>query len=879
MRAAGAGVVLLLVVAGVPWVLLQVAHPGALLDADWATSLLVALDSRLLIGLLSMAGWVAWGALSLTIVLEVVAVLTRHRVTMTLPGTGWLRPLVGALVVAAVAAPTVAAADSGAVASAPPATGTTFGLSAAASFAQQQAQVADSAHTYVVQAGDELWSVAESQLGSGDRWREIVALNPVLAESPRLEPGAVLALPDVAAQQAVVVVQPGDSLWSIAGRELGDPQRWPEVHQLNEDRITDPDLIEAGWTLEVPASPSAPEAVVPEAVVPAAVELRHPSGHLLAEPVSVPALPAVAVGLEPPAAADASEPGVEGPASEADVQEADDGVAGLLGPMSAVLAGGLVAGLASRRRLQVLGRALGRRVVPVAPSLARFWTALARHAEEPLGAGCGPTTIVLGWTDDDAAVPLDVERARAVAFTGQEAEAAVAAALTGLTCAPWSSDTLLVVVGGQDWADAVDDPRITALPRIEEGIAHLTRICSERRLSMGGRALPELRADPDLGALWEPLVVTFTSPLGPAHWDAISDALALGEVGVSVIGRAGAAPHVHAATVSVDAQTGRWAGHTFTPQLITQPARRALIDLFEATGTQETEPAPWWRTDEELPANVRPLHHPSGPIEEPPMTGRFAEPEHPTLLLLGDVELVGAAGTRPGRATGQCLEYCAWLVEHPGFTPTAMTRALMIAETTRRSNVSRLRSWLGTAPDGLRYLPDAYSGRVSLDPRVTSDWDQFRAMLSGGVNMSSDAALAAALRMVRGEPLGSFAFQWVWAEQLKADMVGMIVDAACVLADRSLDRGDAAAALWAVRRGRTAAPADDALAAREILALALAGRSSEAGSAAVTLTRAARAEGRDLAPDLARRVQLALHGSPARRVAGGASSESGRVSS
>ena len=77
----------------------------------------------------------------------------------------------------------------------------------------------------------------------------------------------------------------------------------------------------------------------------------------------------------------------------------------------------------------------------------------------------------------------------------------------------------------------------------------------------------------------------------------------------------------------------------------------------------------------------------------------------------------------------------------------------------------------------------------------------------------------------------------------------MIVDAACVLADRALDRQEAEAALWAVRRGRLAAPCDDGLAAREILALALAGRSAEASGVAVALTRAARAEGRDLAPD------------------------------
>ena len=38
--------------------------------------------------------------------------------------------------------------------------------------------------------------------------------------------------------------------------------------------------------------------------------------------------------------------------------------------------------------------------------------------------------------------------------------------------------------------------------------------------------------------------------------------------------------------------------------------------------------------------------------------------DHPTLHLLGPIELLGAVGTSPPRAGKQCLEYCAWLLEH-----------------------------------------------------------------------------------------------------------------------------------------------------------------------------------------------------------------------
>ena len=881
IRALGATLALAFLLIGIPWLLLQVGNPTALLNADWATSLFVAMDSRLVVAALSVVGWVAWAVLALTVVFELLSVATRRRVAVALPGTGWLRPVIGALVLAAVAAPNAAVADTVAAPGGPAdASGGRASVSARA-----EASVSDEAagsRTYLVQPGDELWGVAEQELGEGGRWRELVALNPGLTESTRLEAGTRLVLPEEAAVGAVeeVVVEEGDTLWSIAADELGDPERWPEIHRLNQQRITDPDQIDTGWVLSVPVAAEPVVEVVPVAAAPAdplpdevAVESSLSDPTDTSTPSRPPATPRPDEGaadpLPGPPTVAPSERADEAAAAVSSMVDADDGVAEVLGPIGAILASGIVAGLASRRRLQLLGRAMGRRAVPVSPPLARFWAALARRAEEA-EPGQSATAVVLGWTAEGETVAADVERERALILTGPATASALAAVVTGLSCAPWADETQLVLVGGTEWADALDDPRISATHTVEDGVLALTRLCSQRRLAMAGRTLPQLREDADLAGVWQPVVVVFVSTVNPVQLDAIADALALGEVGVSVVVGSESATQLGSHPVTVDDRSGTWRGQSFTPQLLTQPARRAVLELFRAAGSTDTEQAPWWRSEDELPPNVTPLPHSPRPYEDAPMTGRLSTPEHPMLLLLGDPDLIGAAGDVPGRAVGQCLEYCAWLLENPGSTPTAMTRALLIAETTRRSNTSRLRSWLGAAPDGVQYLPDAYSGRVSLDPRVSSDWEQFRTMLSGGVNLSSDAALVAALRLVRGEPLGSFEFQWGWAHQLRSDMVSMVVDAASVLADRALERSAAEAALWAVRRGRLAAPSNDALASREILALALAGRSSEANGAAVALTRTARAEGRDLAPDLSRRIQAALHAPSARRAMAGA---------
>lgn len=47
-------------------------------------------------------------------------------------------------------------------------------------------------------------------------------------------------------------VKDKDSLWKIAATYLGDGNRWPEIYELNKDKISDPNLIKAGWDLVLP---------------------------------------------------------------------------------------------------------------------------------------------------------------------------------------------------------------------------------------------------------------------------------------------------------------------------------------------------------------------------------------------------------------------------------------------------------------------------------------------------------------------------------------------------------------------------------------------------------------------------------------------------
>ena len=61
-------------------------------------------------------------------------------------------------------------------------------------------------------------------------------------------------------EPVTVTVKRGDSLWRIARTHLGSGDRWPEIFDLNRGRVQadgrslrNPDLIQIGWVLELPA--------------------------------------------------------------------------------------------------------------------------------------------------------------------------------------------------------------------------------------------------------------------------------------------------------------------------------------------------------------------------------------------------------------------------------------------------------------------------------------------------------------------------------------------------------------------------------------------------------------------------------------------------
>jgi LysM repeat protein len=137
-------------------------------------------DGTALVGFLIWVGWFAWATFAVSVLLEIPAAV-RGRAAVRVPGLRLQQRaaagLIGLIILAVTAGPVATAGvmTETVVVSAPADTS----ASAPSSFASPPTttSTATDDDSYVVQPGDTLWEIAERELGSGQRWPEIAKLN------------------------------------------------------------------------------------------------------------------------------------------------------------------------------------------------------------------------------------------------------------------------------------------------------------------------------------------------------------------------------------------------------------------------------------------------------------------------------------------------------------------------------------------------------------------------------------------------------------------------------------------------------------------------------------------------------------------------------
>ena len=201
---------------------------------------------------------------------------------------------------------------------------------------------------------------------------------PIRASSPegpdRLQVGWRLVVPEDATTPAAkgersVTVRRGETLSSIAERELGSADRWRELYRANRTQLADPDQLAVGMVLAIPAVGAPERADRDEPRVEQEIggerasqpeERPGPRPDATTEPTPQPT-------TESTPAAEPASPAEPAPPTDPDAGEGDesDEASGYVVPLVAIgalLAAGLLEGLAWRRSVQLQTRPRGRRI-------------------------------------------------------------------------------------------------------------------------------------------------------------------------------------------------------------------------------------------------------------------------------------------------------------------------------------------------------------------------------------------------------------------------------------------------------------------------------------------------------------------------------------
>ncbi len=914
IRGVAAATVLLLTVVGAPVALTAWGrYPAALSVAS-------AVDGSLLLVSLTFAGWLAWAVFTLATLAELVSIIRGRPVR--LPGLRSAQAMAGsllALVIATVSAP------SGEHTTRLPEVSTTQVTPASPEAGMDASPVATSATAdtehleYTVAPGDDLWSIAQRLFGDGRQWRSLTQLNPSLSDPlQELRPGTTLNIPVAhalrasAASAQVVTVVRGDTLSELAEEHLGRASQWPRIAAANPV-ITDPDHIEIGWKLRLPdTGVHTPPAEDAPDFTPAPGYGQHPTNAGRPDLDRSEEEPPVPTTLGP-THADLEQPthGTEHPAAPLTV--------------GTLAAAALAGSLEWRRALRLRKRELGRREPPPSAAADRLRTALksqedpdalaslvaalAAVADHCLATGAslpplgtvrvGGSEIVLEWTEpagapitgfagdsghwtypimdtppvSDAPCPfpalvsvgtsedgevllVDAEQAHVLGVAGDATacQGAITAMAVELACAPWSREARLVVCGdGAGLIALAGDDRVQVVSS-EQAWVKLRRVIERRRAALADASLANLRVDPEGADAVAAYVFCFLDQVDAERLAEIEELLVARPLGVSLIV---GAPTAVPARWHVGGTANRLEGHlagrpgSLWAHTIDAETRDQLSELFT-----EREPvtASWW-TEENL------YQLPLRDGDDVEIIELVEHREQPTVFLIGPADLHNATGPEPSRSRQQLIELCAWLLENPRSTASQMASGMAIAETTRRSNLSRLRTWLGNDPEDEPYLPDAYSGRISLHPAVTSDWHQLQVLLAPGLTRLPDSTLITALELVRGAPLAdAVPGQWYWAEELRTEISSAIRDVGVMLAEKAVRAGDIDLARWAAARALMAAPEDELLLCARVRTEHRAGNRAEVERLVNQLTRQARVLGVDLLPETVGLCQQVIEG-------------------
>jgi hypothetical protein len=672
------------------------------------------------------------------------------------------------------------------------------------------------------------------------------------------------------------LVRSRETLWSIAEDQLGSATRWRELAELNygilqeDGRALDAGhWITPGWRLLLPPRdlPAVPAPTAPVVAPPAGHPLPPPPVPAAPAPIPAPTQTPVPAPPPPPPPAPAPTPAPAPPLVPLGAGVVGAGVVRLIDRMRQVQQryrpdGGLIRlPDASLRRFESRlrvgdGWELTREVdeaVRLAAASAEepTWTAqvlgvrIQRECIEivldPPGgppvvvdravlvptsstlndtAGAAPRAIapmlaVVG-RNQSGTVMVNLEGLGSLVVSGDPtaADGLVRALALELATSYWSGQFSVAVVGFGSELERFDGIRF--YPDVRDLVHRLDRRRlrgAEMLLTTAYASFAHARAV-DPSDRWSPVVVI----CGPGLPDA--DVTELLEVAsdpvhgsaVVAVGERVEGQRSLRLTGADGAGSLELLGEVAFPQQIDPGELHDVAALLETAASRQ----PALRSDEPYASLPVPL-----PTSEPdptvdhtstrprPDAGDTDVAVEVEVAVLGPVEIRGAA--RPfTRAWAE--ELVVYLAMHPnGASNEAWATALwpdrLMAPSSLHSTASVARRSLGQSTGGVDHLPRAH-GRLALSATVGTDWDRFLALAES----DRPEQWRAALTLVRGRPFdGLRSSDWPILEGIAPAIEAAVVDLSGRLAGACLGQGDATGAAWAARKGLVVSPYDERL--------------------------------------------------------------------
>ncbi|MGC4851830.1 BTAD domain-containing putative transcriptional regulator [Micromonospora sp. DT4] len=540
-KALSAAIVIAALLAGIPAALALLGHNPLPALAAFADNPMARDDGTLFLAVFTCVGWLAWLSFAVAVITEVPALFGRN--TRTLPGLSaqqWLARTLLSAVATAIIAPSITSATAATVtdhdANARPAAivhtvSTTATVTAQNDVTAHQAAADTSGGVvHVVQRGEVLLDLAEryfkdraavkgiaeanygtpqpdgrvlergqTRIYAGWKLRipayngitptatTLAAPAPQATATHQERPKIVLAAAVTTAPAGTYEVCRGDTLWDIADSQLGDPEAWQQIWELNRGKTFDdgrtftrPGLIRRGWVLTLPdAAADHTVKPTPETPTPPPDSFLKKHAHDGDEQTVPPAQPPAVLpgddGVSTVTSTPSAAPSNDAPAASPTAEVHDGG--GFSLPSGSWISLGLAATLAGAARLVWLHRR--RRYTPNPPS-ARPRTSDPDLVRTPAVIRQVRTHLAQNATYDDTPPPAQVIAAAPVPLSPPPVATAPAAiglaAGRGLLIAALADDredtdsrshvmtttgTLASLIPGASEDDIAAQPRLT----------------------------------------------------------------------------------------------------------------------------------------------------------------------------------------------------------------------------------------------------------------------------------------------------------------------------------------------------------------------------------------------------------------------------------